>query len=90
MSCTKLNLKLNYVHSILRCGILKLKIETGRFNNTLLENRICDLCETGLIEDELHLICVCSKFERECQEFYITLTENYPNFNQIIQIFLIT
>jgi len=27
-----------------RCGILQLKIETGRFNQTKLEDRLCDIC----------------------------------------------
>ena len=40
----------------LRCGILKLHIETGRYNHISLENRICN---NNQIEDEFHLLCIC-------------------------------
>ncbi len=41
----------------LRCGILPLHIETGRYTNTELENRLCEFCEKNVIEDEKHFIC---------------------------------
>ena len=63
----------NYIHEIsnrycrsliakLRMGILQLHIETGRFNNTKLENRTCLMCNDNSIEDEIHFICLCSKY----------------------------
>ena len=42
-----------------RCGILQLHIETGRFNDTNLEDRVCSMCETNSIEDEFHFLCIC-------------------------------
>ena len=42
-----------------RLGILPLHIETGRFVNTPLENRICNLCNLNEIENEYHFIMVC-------------------------------
>ena len=44
-----------------RCGTLPLKIETGRFVGTPKENRLCDICNNGQVEDEFHI------------EFYIPL-----------------
>ncbi len=32
----------------LRCGILPLHIETGRYTNTALENRLCKFCEKNV------------------------------------------
>ncbi len=46
--------------SLLRCGILLLHIETGRYTNTALENRLSEFCGKNVIEDEKHFICSCS------------------------------
>ena len=35
-----------------RHGILPLKIETGRFKNLYIEERICELCELEVVESE--------------------------------------
>ena len=54
-----------YERSILakyRCGILQLHIETGRFNNTKLEDRLCKICNDNNIENEYHFLCICSEF----------------------------
>ena len=48
-----------------RCGILQLHIETGRFNNTKLEERLCQICNSNTIEDEFHFLCVCPHYEQE-------------------------
>ena len=45
-----------------RCGILQLHIETGRFNQTKVEDRFCNICKEGFIEDELHFLCICSEY----------------------------
>ena len=46
----------------LRCGVLPIKIETGRFVNLALEDRICEVCNLNEIEDELHFICKCELY----------------------------
>ena len=40
----------------LRISSHKLSVETGRFNKTPLENRLCAMCDKGLVEDEFHFI----------------------------------
>jgi hypothetical protein len=58
----------------LRCGVLPLEIERGRFKihkdkdtgqirKLKLEERICRMCSLGELEDELHFVCVCPKYE---------------------------
>ena len=70
----------------LRSGILPLRIESGRFQNIRDPNtgktrklkpqeHICTLCDLNLVEDEIHFVCICSK--------YCTLREKL--FNTIIQ-----
>ena len=58
----------------LRSGILQLHVESGRFNGTSLENRICNICNNGDIEDEYHFVCVCSEYEEERQILYHELS----------------
>ncbi len=42
-----------------RCGILALKIETGRYTQIPLELRLCILCDSNLVEDENHFLFQC-------------------------------
>ena len=43
----------------LRCNNIKLPIETGRWSNTLREERICHLCNVGL-GTEFHFLFECT------------------------------
>ncbi len=42
-----------------KTGILPLGIETGRFNDTPIENRLCCICDDALLEDEYHFLLYC-------------------------------
>ena len=46
----------------LRIGILPLRIETGRFRNLPVEERVCEICGNGDIEDEKHFVCGCQEY----------------------------
>ena len=37
-------------------------IETGRYNNTPLDNRKCTICNTYVLEDEFHFIMSCPNY----------------------------
>lgn len=68
-------IKNRYTRSIFakfRLGILQLSIETGRYTQVKLEDRVCKLCNNGSIEDEFHFLCKCSKYN----ELRISLYEN--------------
>jgi hypothetical protein len=54
----------------LRISSHGLRIETGRYKNIDRENRICLICDTGVIEDELHFMMDCSKY-RELRNKYL-------------------
>ncbi len=45
----------------LRCGILPLHIQTGRWQGTQLEKRICKVCNSNSFENEEHFIIHCNK-----------------------------
>ena len=42
-----------------------LEIERGRYTvpKTLPENRLCNQCKHNLVEDEIHFILICQKYE---------------------------
>ena len=46
----------------LRLGILPLAVETGRYNNIPLEDRICALCDLNEVETEYHFVFVCTRY----------------------------
>jgi len=58
----------------LRCGILQLNVELGRFNQTRLGDRLCNICEEGFVEDEINFVCVCSKYRTERQNLYLKIS----------------
>ena len=45
-----------------RLGIIPLEIEVGRFRNIPLANRICQMCNSGVVEDEIHFLCECNHY----------------------------
>ena len=51
--------------SQLRYGILPLRVETGRFVNEPRCNRICTLCNSGQIEDQIHFIFHCNLYNEQ-------------------------
>ena len=46
-----------------RFGILPLEIETGRFRNTKVEDRICSLCDSNEVESEVHFAFHCPRYD---------------------------
>ena len=60
----------------LRAGCLPLGVETGRYRipKVPLERRVCQVCNSDLVEDEFHFIMVCNKLELERNKllYYIT------------------
>ena len=47
----------------LRFGNLPLRIETGRYVDEKVEDRLCTLCTAGTIEDEIHFIFHCDRYK---------------------------
>lgn len=63
----------------LRCGVLPLQVEVGRFSNTPLEMRICKLCGLAC-EDEVHFVCDCSVYNEERQDMFKDICMEDPSF----------
>ena len=46
----------------LRCGILQLRIETGRYTGEPADSRLCIFCDSSEIENECHFVTSCSLY----------------------------
>jgi len=71
----------------LRCGILPLRIETGRFCGLAVEDRLCEICKSGKIEDEIHFVVECPKYLEERISMYNAANINVDNMTNS-QIFI--
>lgn len=54
----------------LRCGVLLLRVETGRYSGLRPEQRTCQICDSGEVENECHFILDCDKYTTERQLLY--------------------
>ena len=69
-----------------RFGILPLNIETGRFRNQALEERLCTLCEFNEIEDESHFLFKCSLYDELRSEWVSHIVNKTANFLELDKI----
>ena len=47
----------------IRMGILPIRVETGRYTNMKMNDRLCQICNTANVEDEIHFIMDCSLYD---------------------------
>ncbi len=64
----------------LQLGILPIHIETRRFRGTQLDNRICQLCDTQEVEDEIHFVCKCKLYNDLRKTMYRTVEHKNTDF----------
>ncbi len=60
----------------MRCGVLPIRIETWRFKGEDVGERICIYCNMGEVEDELHFVIHCPKYQH-LRENVIRYVEQY-------------
>ena len=82
----------NYILKILmtnlRLGLLNLEIVLSRYEGIPCEERFCKLCDSGLVEDEMHFVLVCNYFINERQSFIPRYYREHPSefkFCQLLQ-----
>ena len=63
-----------------RLGILPLEIEIGRFRNIPLGNRICKMCNSNVVEDEIHFLCDCESYKDYRFALFSDAEESDPHF----------
>ena len=67
----------------------KLRIETGRYNQTFRNDRFCPICNSGIIEDEFHFFFNCPKYSIPREKFYNQIQQTFVDFNQLFYTKLI-
>ncbi len=66
--------------SQLRLGVLPLRIETGRYQNLIEAERICEVCDSNQVENEYHFLFECDLYNNERS---IMETAMRANFNEL-------
>ena len=69
-----------------RFWILPLNIETGRFRNQALDERLCTACEFNEIEDESHFLFQCSLYDELRSEWVSHIVNKRTNFPELDKI----
>ena len=65
-----------------RCGVLPLRIETGRFVGEQVGDRLCRFCDLNLVEDEKHFLLVCPSYVH-LRDSNLGITINSDEFRQL-------
>ena len=63
-----------------------MNIETGRFRNQTLDERLCTLCEFNEIEDESRFVFQCSLYDELRSEWVSHIVNKTANFLELDQI----
>jgi hypothetical protein len=56
-----------------RMGTLPIRVETGRYRGIAREERICQHCDGQAVEDEVHVLLYCNKYNDIRDKFYQTI-----------------
>ncbi len=71
-------------------GILPIQLEVGRYTNVKREKRLCKLCESGKLEDELHFLFECKSL-KDCRKKEIKpLRKQIPGYKEKPNIEILT
>ena len=72
--------------AMFRCGVLPLRIETGRYKGEPVEDRICTMCNLNEIESEKHFLLFCPLYKEQRKILYNEIGV-HVNLNQIDSVF---
>ncbi len=66
---------------MLRCGTASLRIETSRYERLPVEQRVCEVCDSDNVEDEMHFLISCNAFTQERTKWFSHVSQFIGNFN---------
>lgn len=75
-----------YIYSIL-CSNHKLAIEKGRHENIPRENRLCQLCNYQVVEDEYHFVLICPMLADVRKCFLPSWCQNHVCTEKLVTLF---
>ncbi len=61
-----------------RSGTMPLRIETGGWQDKPLEERLCLVCNRGIVEDGFHFWCECQTYNPLREDLFKSINECYP------------
>ena len=90
----------NYIPDYLRVSFSRvrlmshsLKVETGRWSRIPREQRLCDRCDAGQVQDEEHVLLTCSSTEHIRQRYGMlsyeslnTLMEDQTHLREVVEM----
>ena len=79
----KINIS-KYERSLLaqmRYGILQIQLETGRYCNEKRENRLCKICNNGVVEDQNHFVWHCAAYNEIRNNFVQLIAGRHANWD---------
>ena len=71
------------VMAMLRCGVLPIHVETGRYKQpkTPIHLRTCEMCQNNCIENEIHFFIDCPAYEDLRCQLFMKAQSVYPDFS---------
>ena len=76
-----------------RLGLLRLRLETGRYIRPRMapEDRVCLICNNGQVEDEIHFLLFCDKYDEIRRKLfdYVHDNENFQGLGNIDKLQLL-
>ncbi len=76
-------LKFRKCFSMLRCGTAPLRIETGSYDRLPVEQRVCEVCDSDNVEDEMHILISCNSFTQERTKLFTNASQFVGNCNEL-------
>ena len=67
----------------LRRNFTKLRTSSHRYQDVPRHNRICTKCSSNVIEDELHFLFECSKYDEDRESMLFEITTVCSNFRNL-------
>ena len=62
----------------LKSGILPLRLETGRYKGMNREDRVCQVCDNGEVEDEVHFLFRCKPLKHIRKPYVKSIRAEFP------------
>ena len=62
---------------------MPLEIEVGRFRNIPLSSRICKMCNSNIVEYEIHFLCECESYTDYRFALFSDAKQTDPNFHSL-------
>ena len=69
----------------LKAGVLSLKVETGRFKGSNPALRVCDICDSGETEDEMHYLYHCKGLAEVRKPYIEEMRTFIPDYDKVTE-----